>query len=146
MINENNFDIAQVFGSSCELLWKNTKLSNPTGMSATTIEFDRGDYPLLLVVSARVWYATGQTGADPYRLFSMIPNQVSSMRHVIGGNPQFVQNVSLSANSPYEGFFRTATVVENGLEMSACRCKYGTYSGSANINNFSIPVLIYGIR
>jgi hypothetical protein len=146
MINENNFDIAQVYGSSCELLWKQANLQTPMGMNAGIIEFDRGDYPLLLVVTARVHYTPGQTGADPYRLFSIIPNRVSPMLHVIGGNSQFAQNFPVSSGSPYEGFYRIATVVENGLEISACQWKYGTYRGSTNINNFATPVLIYGIR
>lgn len=153
MIAENVFEMPQFDGSSIKLLWKNPDAltASPTPISTRTVEFDRGDYPLLLVVS-KVPYVSNtsstitQDAAYSASYSVLINEPTGNHPQIIGGDPWFVQTALSGSQQYYEGFFRTATVVENGLTISDCQWKYGTYEGSVNINRIVIPYQIYGIR
>lgn len=148
MINENVFEMPQFDGSSYRLLWQAPRAV--TVMGATTIEFDRGDYPLLLVVSKRVYNYPNmsQNEIDNLTALNVLVNTANDESQVIGGTPYVIpfNTVNAEGYKICEGFFRTATVVDKGLSISEAQWKYGTYTGSTHINYFVIPTMIYGIR
>lgn len=151
MIVENIFEMPQFDGSSIELLWKNpnirTNVTQP--MLSQTIEFDRGDYPLLLVVTRRscVEGNSISQAANNSASYSILVNEPTGNHpQMINGDGWLIQTKLSGSQYAYEGFFRTATVVEEGLTISDCQWKYGTYPGSVNINSLVLPYQIYGIR
>ncbi len=150
MIVENVFEMSQFDGSSMELLWKNpNSMRNTPPMSSQTIKFNRGEYPLLLVVARRVYldgagYNQNVVNSASYSI--LVNDATFGRSQTINGDGQFIQTSLGGSTYTYEGFLRTATVVEEGLTISDCKWKYGTYNGSVNINAFVIPYQIYGIR
>lgn len=152
MISEHIFEMPQFDGSSIKLLWKNTTI-HPSAlqqMNAQTIAFDYNDYSMLLVVAKKLYYVPGVSTEQltSSAALCVLATDLKDRSQIIGGGPCFVQNLSIniSGNNAYEGFFRTATLVEEGLSISNAQWKYGSYAGPVNINCFVIPTLIYGIR
>lgn len=151
MIVENVFEMPQFDGSSIELLWKNPDVltARTPPMSSQTIEFDRGDYPLLLVVTRRS-YVEGTSisqAANNSASYSILVNEPTGNHpQMINSDGWFIQTKLSGSQYSYEGFYRSATVVNKGLTIGDCQWKYGTYGGSVNINSLVIPYQIYGIR
>ena len=149
MASKNIFEMPQFDGSSFKLLWKDTDISPALWqpMTATTIVFNREDYPLLIVVSKKTYYV-GAEPMDSGESVSILVNDtlIGSPQTIDGGCQMAQASIIADTEQGREGFFRTATVVEEGLTISDAQWKYGTYNGDVDINCFVIPTQIYGIR
>ena len=155
MSSENFFEISPTDNSALDLLWSRngSNALRPTTWYAVgpgTIEFDRRDYKLLLVVSRRVYLENTALTESVHKSasYTILDNSLVSPNVIqpIEGLKSYQYGIDGSSGPLVDTFYRPAYIVENGLYIGDCQLMHGTFGATFNLNNLVIPCQIYGIR